>query len=190
MVYGHKQQVYCEQIRSHWIQNWGDVPEIVEFSKGPIGDLPPEFRILRFSPNPKRSMWTYASVCMSQPADPNSIELHLFAPRLNDSIAELLVATVHYHRTGCRLALGDSVNFGRPWWGGSLCDHGLICLPYLDGPRLESLELPGQRVRFLWLIPVTPAEVQYKRIHGLEALETKLEQANVSYVDPLRASVV
>jgi Suppressor of fused protein (SUFU) len=180
----------CEWIRSHLMKNWGGVPDAVEFTKGPVTDLPPDFRVLRFPPNGNRSMWTYATMCMSQPEDLNRTELHLFAPSRNDLIAELLVATAHYHRTGCQLSLGDSVNFGRPWWEGSLCDHGLISLPYLDGPTLEWLTLANERVRFLWLIPITSLEVQYKRIHGLEVLEGIFEKAKINYVDPLRPSVV
>ena len=88
-------------------------------------------------------MWTYATICMSQPDDADCLELHMFAPKLNDRMAELLVATAHYHRTGQSLGLGHSVNFGMPWWDGSSCDRGLISLPYLDGPKLEWLEIKG-----------------------------------------------
>jgi hypothetical protein len=83
--------------------------------------------------------------------------------------------------------LGHTVNFGRSFLPGATCTHGLISLPYLDGPRLEWLERP--RVRFLWLIPVTWQEVAFKIRNGLDALEERLEAAGFDYLDPQRASV-
>jgi hypothetical protein len=136
-------------------------------------------------------MRAYATVCMSQPRDEDPIELHLLThnegPRL-ESLVELLTVVAHYHRTGSRLGLGHTVNFGRPWVRGSLCSHGVISLPYLDGPDLEWLDAP--KVRFLWLVPVTAAEVAFKREHGLEALEEAFEAAQFAFLDPARASVV
>jgi hypothetical protein len=181
---------YCLAIREHYIQYWKAEPEIVNFNKGPITDLSADFRILRFAPNKTHAMWAYATVCMSQPEDINRLELHMFAPRHNDDIAELLVATAHYHRTGTELGVGHSVNFGKPWWNGSQCDRGLISVPYLDGPRLEWLEVEGQKVRFLWMIPVTKSEIDFKRESGLEALERRFDGAKLDYLNPARSSVV
>jgi len=180
---------YCDRIADHYGHFWSAEGEHIEFKRGPISDLPSGFRILRYPPRPLRQMWTYCTVCMSQPADDHPIELHIFAPEINDSIAELLVATAHYHRTGQRLDIGHSVNFGRPWWDGSICDRGLISLPYLDGPKLEWLDLGYLRPRFLWLIPVTEAEMAFKNIAGLDALEQKFEKSLFEYWDPFRKSV-
>jgi len=135
-------------------------------------------------------MWFYATVCMSQPRDPNPLELHLLAPNLNDEIAELLFATAHFHRTGSELGLGHSVNFGRPWWHGSICDRGVISLPYLNGPSLEWLLLREVKVRCLWIIPVTTSEVEFKHARGMEALESKFEETQFNYLDPYRKSVI
>ena len=84
------------------------------------------------------------------------------------------------------------MNFGRPWTNGSTCDHGLISLPYLDGPKLEILNLPesGITVGFLWLIPITEAELKYKKHYGLGAIEKQFEAIQFNYLDPHRHSVV
>ncbi|HEV3315944.1 MAG TPA: suppressor of fused domain protein [Candidatus Angelobacter sp.] len=185
-----KNKNYFMSIHEHYIQSWVSEPEAVQFNRGPIHDLPSEFRILRFAPNKIHSMWAYATVCMSQPGDRYPLELHMFAPMPNDDVTELLVVTAHYHRTGKELGLGHSVNFGRPWWSGSQCDRGLISLPYLDGPQLEWLEGNGQKVRFLWLIPVTKAEIDFKKESGLDALEKKFDERKLDYLNPLRSSVV
>lgn len=135
-------------------------------------------------------MWTYATVEMSQAEDESPIELHMFSPRRSDEVVELLVAAAHFHRTGTPLGLWHTVNFGRPWIDESLCDHGLVSLPYLDGPALEDLNTDTCRAKFYWLIPVTLAEVRYKAMHGVAALEERFEEAGFNYVDPLRSSVV
>lgn len=135
-------------------------------------------------------MWTYATSGMSAVSDENPLELHLFAPREDDQLVELLTAVCHFHRHESFLHLGDTVNFGRPWLDDSLCEFGLISLPYLDGPTLEWMEKDTFKVQFLWLIPITKAEREYKKRFGLEALEAKLEAASFDYLNPARPSAV
>jgi hypothetical protein len=127
---------------------------------------------------------------MSQPNDPKPVELHMFSPSASTDIVELLVVTAHFHRTGERLALGHTVNFGRPWLEESQSEYGLISLPYLDGPALENIEIGEQTVKAYWLIPITAAEVAFKKAHGLDVLEEVFETKNFDYADPNRASVV
>lgn len=183
---------YSERIRRHYESGWSNKGKPCTLTQGPVDELPREFHVLEFPPSERRSMWTYATCGMSQPDDSSRIEVHLHAPAQSPSHVELLTAISHYHRTGRRIGLGHTVNFGRPWLSGSDCDHGLISLPYLDGPDVETLSLanPAERVRCLWLIPITLSEVEFKRRHGLEALESKLEQASFNYLDAARASVV
>jgi hypothetical protein len=127
--------------------------------------------------------------CTSKPMDPECIELHLFSRFRAGQLAELLVAMAHCHRTGSSLGLNHTVNFGRPWFPNSNCDHGLISLPYLDGPKLEWAEIESRSVRFLWVIPITSDEVAYKRNNGVQALEERFELAHFDYADPSRPSV-
>src|SRR5688572_29449233 len=161
-----------------------------QFSAGPIEQLPVDFIILRYPPRDNRAMWTYATCGMSQPNDVMPLELHMFSPRASPEIEELLVVTAWYHRNGAGLDVGHSVNFGRPWLKESACDRGLICLPYLDGPSLETLRIGSDLVKCYWLIPISLAELDYKRAHGLEALEQAFERASFNYLDPQRASVI
>jgi hypothetical protein len=75
---------------------------------------------------------------------------------------------------------------------GSRCDHGLISLPYLDGPRLEHYAATESEssVRFLWLLPITETEREYVKAFGLEALEHKFDSAGLDYSNPARPSVI
>ena len=173
-------------LAQHYRGNWGQIGENCPFAAGPVQQLPVDFEVLRFKPTDTRPVWTYATVGMSQPSEPNATELHIFAPEASPSIVELLYATAHFHRTASPLGVGHSVNFGRPWLPGSSCDHGLVSLPYLDGPRLEDAWIDGVPVRCLWLIPITASEVAFKRSEGLDALEARFDDGPIEYANPLR----
>ncbi|MEU5149868.1 suppressor of fused domain protein [Streptomyces yangpuensis] len=42
----------------------------------------------------------------------------------------------------------------------------------------------------LWTLPVTSAEIEFRRSHGHEALERLFDEAGIVPTDPYRASVV
>lgn len=183
------QITYQQAIQNHYARNWSAPTDAVRWNRGPVDELPEDFRVLVIPRPPK--MTAYATRCMSQPTDKERLEIHLLTrtgPAHQSDLIEVLTAVAHYHRTGRALGLGHSVNFGRPWLAGSTCTHGLISLPYLDGPNLEWLAEP--KVQFLWLIPITEAEMHFKKEYGMEALEQKLEEKQFDFLDPGRASVV
>jgi hypothetical protein len=175
---------------NHYTHNWKGVVQAYQLKAGPINELTFNFSILEFPPNAQRAMWTYATCGMSNQGDARPLELHLFSPIQHIEHIELLTAIAHYHLTGNYLDLGHTGNFGRPWMFNSKCDHGLISLPYLDGPALEWLETERRRVRFLWLIPITKEECLYKKEHGLEKLEILFEKETFNYLDIDRKGVI
>jgi Suppressor of fused protein (SUFU) len=184
-------RTYCQEIAAHYASTWSNTPEEKRWGKGPLSELPPSFRVLEFRPTEIRGCWTYATCCMSQPDDAAPLELHLFSPVQTEDHVELLTVVAHYHQTGTKLALGHTVNFGRPWLPNSLCEYGLISLPYLDGPRLEHFYTDDKSsVRFLWLLPITQTERDYKKSFGLEELEQRFDAASVDYLNPNRQSAV
>ena len=189
MIFSKKRSSFAERVRTHYESQWRSKSFSQRWSKGPTDELPDDFQILVFPPEP-RHFWTYATCGMSQPDDEARIELHLFSAVEASEHVELLTAVAHYHRTGARLGLGHTVYFGRPWLPGSVCDYGLISLPYLDGPQLEHLQVAETEVRFLWLIPITKSEKDFAKHHGMEALERSLEESSFNYLDPMRTSVV
>jgi hypothetical protein len=180
---------YAQAIEKHYTKQWRTPMDRVRWDKGPVEELPEEFRVLVI----KRSseMVAYATLCMSQPDDTGRLELHMLASpdqALKPHFVEMLTIIAHYHRTGSQLALGHSVNFGQPLVPESNCTHGLISLPYLDGPKLEWMANP--KVRFLWLVPITQEELAFKKTHGMEALEERFEEKQFNYLDLFRPSVV
>ena len=178
------------QIQDHYRKVWNIEPEPCPFSAGPVHELPLDFSVIKFPPHMTRQVWTYATCCMSQPSDQRPIELYMFSPLEADEVVELLVVTAHYHRTTAPLGLGHTVNLGRPWLDASACKYGLVSLPYLDGPSLEDLETASKALKFYWLLPVTHSEVEFKKKHGLDALEQKFDSVSLDYINPNRSSVV
>jgi hypothetical protein len=183
---------YCESIVRHYASIWSD--ELVEkrSDKGPVSALPTSFPVLEFRPRTTRQFWTYGTCFMSQPQDNDRLEIYLCSPIQYEGHVELLTAIAHYHRTGEMLALGHMVCFGRPWLVESNCGYGLISLPYLDGPSLEHCRKDEEElgIRFLWLVPITKAEREYKQLNGVKALERKFEYTGIDYLNPLRQGVV
>ena len=54
------------------------------------------------------------------------------------------------------------------------------------GPPVEWAEIDDERIRFLWLIPITELERDYKTEHGHEALEALLKERGIDFTDPSR----
>lgn len=181
-----------EAIIEHYVAVWANQPQIRRWNKGPTSDLPTSFCILEFCPTAARDMWTYSTCGMSSALGKEPLELHLFSPQQYEPLVELLTVVAHYHCTNSAIGLGHTVNFGRPWISGSQCDHGLVSLPYLDGPGLGEFRPSGQAeiIHFLWLIPITKAERDYKKSNGFDAIQKKLEDGAINYIDPVRPSVV
>jgi hypothetical protein len=177
-------------IAQHYENRWERPFLVKQWVKGPYQQLPSEFSVLEFQPTTKRTLWTYATCGMSQQAEAHKLELHLFSPIQSDELVELLTAAAHYHLTGDYLDLGHTVNFGRPWLPYSACEYGFISLPYLDGSSLQWLDEQNLKVQFLWLIPITLAERDFKKNQGIEALEKHFEESNFHYANPTRISVV
>lgn len=183
---------YIDLLCKHYQGQWNSVGADVGFYRGPVEQLPIGFHVVRHPPTAERNTWIYETVGMSTLAEEGSLELHVLAKQCADGpIAEALYAVAHYHHTGHALRLHDVVNIGRPWVPGSVCEHGLVSLPYLDGPALEFMKIDGGlTTRCLWLIPITKAERRYAIENGVEALETRFEAVGFPYADIGRESVL
>ncbi|CAL9522097.1 suppressor of fused domain protein [Streptomyces sp. enrichment culture] len=89
---------------------------------------------------------------------------------------------------GVVVAPGASLDVGEPLWPGAPFTSVLVGEP---GGLVDDLELDGgmDPVRFLPLLPMTPNEAAWKRVHGAQALEERWLAAGTDLRDPLRASV-
>ncbi|WP_175409215.1 suppressor of fused domain protein [Streptomyces sp. TRM64462] len=95
---------------------------------------------------------------------------------------------------GVVVAPGASLDVGEPLWPGAPFTSVLVAEPGGLVPDLE-LDEPGgpgegmEPVRFLPLLPMTPNEAAWKRVHGAQALEERWLAAGTDLRDPLRAGV-
>ncbi|MEU9398344.1 suppressor of fused domain protein [Streptomyces sp. SID4985] len=83
---------------------------------------------------------------------------------------------------------GASLDVGEPLWPGAPFTSVLVGEP---GGLVEDLDLddPLDPVRFLPLLPMTPNEAAWKRVHGAQALQERWLTHGTDLRDPLRAGV-
>lgn len=87
---------------------------------------------------------------------------------------------------GVVVAPGNSHDLGEPLWPGARFSAVLVG----EGGGLVAdlaLEPPMDPVRFLPLLPMTPNEAAWKRVHGAAALQERWLEQGVDLRDPLRA---
>ncbi|MFH8613966.1 suppressor of fused domain protein [Streptomyces sp. NPDC017979] len=89
---------------------------------------------------------------------------------------------------GVVVAPGASLDVGEALWPGAPFTSVLVGEP---GGLVDDLELdaPLEAVRFLPLLPMTPNEAAWKRVHGAQALQERWLTHGTDLRDPLRAPV-
>ncbi|WP_407560965.1 suppressor of fused domain protein [Streptomyces sp. 184] len=89
---------------------------------------------------------------------------------------------------GVVVAPGSSLEVGEPLWPGAPFRAVLVAEP---GGLVDDVALPEPRepVRFLPLLPMTPNEAAWKRVHGAAALRERWLAAGTDLRDPLRRGV-
>ncbi|SHK72995.1 suppressor of fused domain protein [Actinacidiphila paucisporea] len=89
---------------------------------------------------------------------------------------------------GVVLAPGNALDLGEPLWSGAPFTSVLVAEP---AGLVDDLPLPAPRdpVRFHPLLPMTPNEAAYKRVHGAEALRALWLDHGTDLRDPLRGAV-
>jgi hypothetical protein len=165
--------------------------DALTFSHGPIRAVNPHFRVLQITPAQPGDLWHYVSTggWAATAESDHGLEFILSTPAQTPRAVELLAMNVYYHRGGL-LGLGHTVPIGEAWLPGSRCDHWLISLPYPFGPELQKCHVGDRHVDFLWLLPITKAERDFKAAHGQEALEQRFEADGLRYWDIDRSSVI
>lgn len=160
---------------------------------GPITERITDFRIFRVSPGERFPGWIYVSSgCWAATAtDGHGLEFALLAPSDEWVHLETITINAYYHAgpPHQRLDVGHTVPIGRPWLDSSPCDHFLVSLPYPLGRDFEICTWEQGHARILWLLPISETERDFKAIAGMEALETRLEEAEIDFLDPHRPLV-
>jgi hypothetical protein len=182
----------CGALAEHVRRNFpGRAIEAFTWESGPILRQNPHFRVLRIAPAHESDVWTYASIGAWAATEDQGRGLEfVIATRAQDPRAVELLAMITYYHRGGKLGLGHTFPIGEPWLPGSRCDHLLVSLPYPWGPDLETCHVGDRHVDFLWLVPITKQERDFKAANGLEALESLFEDRGLKYWDPDRISHV
>ncbi|GAA4011321.1 hypothetical protein GCM10022247_37110 [Allokutzneria multivorans] len=169
----------------------GHEVDAIDLDLGTRRDVVPELRVLVIGPGPRGGSWAYVTAgCWSLvQEDGHGIEFVMTSAVRDQRFIELMEMIAYYHCGGHQLDVEHSLPIGEPWVPGSTCDQLLVSLPYLHGPDLEICPVPGGHARILWTLPVTTAEIEYRREHGHEALEQLFDEAAINPTDPFRASV-
>ncbi|WP_405019112.1 suppressor of fused domain protein [Kitasatospora sp. NBC_00070] len=156
--------------------------------------------VLRFGPDPD-GLVRYVTLGMSAApmADPTSVvadpvrgpraELVLTVRGGHDDVLRTLATFAATPQVeGLVLAPGGSLDLGAPLWAGAPFTSVLAAEPGGLVPDLELAE-PAEPVRFLPLLPMTPNEAGYKRVHGAAVLEERWLRYGTDLRDPLRRGV-
>jgi hypothetical protein len=119
------------------------------------------------------------------------LEFFLVSREPDERLPHLLAMVAQLHGDPrYPLSLGQVLEIGHPWLPGSACDHLLVCLPGPFGDDFEWLSTRERTVRFVWLLPITRAEAELARSHGLGSLQEKLGSAALDVAARSRVSVV
>lgn len=164
--------------------------EELVFDQGPMLEVAPWFRVLRFRPGPRYELWAYVTLGACTLRDDGAdLEFAVFSEYESPRFIELLTVSAYYHRD-FKLGLEHTVPLGEPWTTGSTCNHYMVSLPYPLGPEFEVCDLKEGHAHIFWLLPITDQERTYKVKNGAEALESMFDKAELKYWGFGRQSVV
>ena len=155
--------------------------------------------VLRFGPDPGK-LFRYVTLGMSRapmgdpgadlvPVDGPRAELVLSVRGQHDSVLRRLGALAASPSVeGVVIGPGAGLDLGEPLWDGAGFTAVLVGEP---GGLLPDLELAeGQQpVRFLPVLPMTPNEAAWKRVHGAAALQERWLAFGCDLRDPDRTAV-
>lgn len=183
---------YLDGLKAHYQRSWKTSPWECDLSGGRGRDLPAGFVVLEFAPAVPGMPWIYATGGLGLGTRDVALELHLLAPFRSAECAHVLSAVAHFHHTAVQMDVGHSAYLGMPWIAGSSCDHVLLSHPYHDRDGLAWFSSSHLRrdVRCVWVLPITRAEREFKREHGIDRLEEQFAASGFDYLDPHRDSVV
>jgi len=152
--------------------------------------------VLRFGPDPEGLVrYTTLGMARHPMGDPGTDLVAAHGPRAElvlsvgvrqDSVLRrLAVLAASPAVEGVVVAPGAGLDLGEPLWEGARFSAVLVGEAGGLVPDLE-LEQDEEPVCFLPLLPMTPSEAAWKRVHGAPALEQRWLEAGLDLRDPAR----
>lgn len=156
-----------------------------------VSERLPELRVARMAPGGPSDPWAHVTIGAFEvtAGGGRGWEFLLLGGLASDEHVQTLGLVVRRHLLS-PLDVGDVVALGRPWVSGSACDHLLACPPYPYNVSLERCETADGPIRVVWMVPIHPDEAKLAREEGAEALERRLQEAGVDFLEPRRPSTV
>ncbi|GMW03695.1 MAG: hypothetical protein AMXMBFR84_48290 [Candidatus Hydrogenedentota bacterium] len=172
----------------HYIEHFGPITQPVAHS---TDEQPVHVDIYEFEPTQDRRQWTFVTSGMSDLRQrvPNELlhvlaprsEIVLYAPGPRPWIPPLLQRLAEYPSKS-----GTWLHWYHTWTADAplMPEHpeftGYVFLPpRLEDPSINNLHVEGDRVDFLWMLPITIAERDFAAGHGAEHLEWLLMHRGV-----------
>jgi hypothetical protein len=162
----------------------------------------PHIDIYPYPPSGQRDYWTLITGGMSDRAQripkiargeiSPFTEVVMYAHEVREwMVGGLSALAEHPFREKTFLHLWHSFGTGAPLFEGSIF-AGFVCLPPIgEREDFDSLCLPAGKVDFLWAVPVTAAELEFKITNGAEALMHLFQEHDLDMVvDEERQSMV
>jgi hypothetical protein len=81
-----------------------------------------------------------------------------------------------------RVDAGDTIASELPGVANSKWQHGFFLQPFLAEHRESGLMLAGDPLSFLWYIPISTDELEFKREHGLQTFLAVLDESELPWV--------
>jgi hypothetical protein len=191
---------YLEARERHYERFFGPLTQGLFHST----DLKPvHIDIYQFEPTTERPYWTLVTSGMSneRQIEPHDCAEHMspraeilmYVPAPEPWMFNVLKGLAEMpFEDGTYLHWWHTVPNGTPMTAKpSLLTSYFFLPPYFEPQGFTDLELDGDRVDFLWMIPITEAEREYTVKNGSDELEKRFEEAEISPVlDESRKSIV
>lgn len=148
--------------------------------------------IYQFEPTQDRPFWTLITSGMSNQRQPEledsdnllRTEIVLYAARPQDWMFSVMKGLAEMpFDDNTNLHWGHTVPNGQPMTAqSSHLTSFFFVPPFFEPLEFNELKLDGDKVNFLWMIPITEAERTYAIEHGSDKLYKKFEDGDVSIV--------
>jgi Suppressor of fused protein (SUFU) len=158
--------------------------EVLRFHEGDIV----RYATLGMSAHPMTDPTSVAADPVRGPRAELILSVHRDRADTGKVLRTLAVLAASPQVEGVVVAPGGSLEVGGPLWPGAPFTAVLVAEP---GGLVEdlSLDAPLDPVRFLPLLPMTPHEAAWKRVHGAQALQERWLTHGTDLRDPVRKSV-
>lgn len=185
------------KVLEHYIRRWGKPITIHTFDSAEVSPSIRPLYIAVFS-LPGDGLAMYASIGMSRAgmldSETNTIhyaEIFMGVYEHFESLPKIMAMLATYpHNEKTFVAPEHTIPLGMPIVQNSSLTSVLFAIAYFDPPWFRGLDVDGKHIQFLWVIPLTEREREFKTKTGWNALGQMFENEQVVIGDVFRESAI